>query len=154
MRLEDLAISAAIAAALTLVVLTLRAYRAPLAHAYRTLFDGVRRFGLWQVAGVLFGIVLLYTYLNSHAYRSGYFFLLLVAGAAVAFTITWVREFLFLMSLRDEDLPGRFDKPIWAFVLIGLAPLGLFLFRSHRLAHWPEPEPKPRVASNAARELA
>ncbi len=94
------------------------------------------------------------TFLDRDAYRAGYFFLVLVAGIAVAFAVAWVREFQFLMALRDEDLPGRFDKPIWAFVLIALAPAGLFLFRSHRLAHWPEPEPKPRVVSDAARELA
>ena len=153
MRLEDVVISAAIAAAFTLGVLTLTVYREPLARALRPLFDVLRRFGAWQVATALFGVVLLYLYLDHHAYRSGYFFLFLVAGVAVAFTVAWVREFLFLMSLRDEDLPGRFDKPIWAFLLIVLAPAGLLLFRSHRMAHWPEPEPKPKVANDIAREL-
>ena len=154
MNLEDLAVSAVIASILTLVILTVMAYRVPLARAFRAILEGLRRFGPWQVVAALFGVVLLYTFLDGHAYRSGYFFFILIAGVAVAFTVAWVREFLFLMSLRDEDLPGRFDKPIWAFLLVFLAPAGLILFRTHRMAHWPEPEPKPRVVSDAARELA
>ena len=153
MNLEDVVVVAVIASVVTLLVLTLTAYRAPLARAFRGLVEWTRHFRPWQVFAAAFALLLLYALLDSHAYRSGLFFLLVVGGIAVGFTVAWVREFLFLMSLRDEDLPGRFDKPIWAAVLILLAPLGLFLFRSHRLAHWPEPEPKPRVAPDAAREL-
>ncbi len=42
------------------------------------------------------------------------------------FVRAWCHEFVFLMGLRDSDLPGRHDKLIWAFLL--------FSFRArHRL---------------------
>ena len=44
------------------------------------------------------------------------------------------------MGLRDDDFPGRNDKLIWVFLLLLLAPVGAWLFRSYRLAHWPQPE--------------
>jgi hypothetical protein len=86
---------------------------------------------------------LILAFLDRGAARSGVPQFLAIALALILFASAWVREFQFLMTLRDDDLPGRFDKPIWAFVLIGLAPFGLFLFRSYRLTHWPEPRPKP-----------
>ena len=151
MRFEELFVATLLASGLTLVVLTAMAYRAALAHAFWGFVGWIRQFRPWHVAAMVFALLLLFAFFDSHAFREGYFFLLVVAGIAIGFTVAWVREFLFLMSLRDEDLPGRFDKPIWAAVLIFLAPLGLILFRSHRLAHWPEP--KPRMAPDAAREL-
>lgn len=153
MRLEDLMISAVFASAFTICVLALWAYRGNLARAFPGFSDWVRRRRLWDLGIAVFALILLFSFMDHRAYRDGLFFLTLMAGVATVLTVLWVREFLFLMALRDEDLPGRFDKPIWAAVLILLPPLGLYLFRSHRLAHWPEPEPKPRVAP-AARELA
>ena len=153
MDLEAVVASSVIASALTLVVLTVMAYRVALARALRGLVEWTRQFRPWQLVAGAFALLLLYAFVNSHAYRSGLFFFVIVGGIAVGFTVAWVHEFLFLMALRDEDLPGRFDKPMWVAVLIFLAPLGLFLFRSHRLAHWPEPEPKPGIAPDAAREL-
>ncbi len=61
---------------------------------------------------------------------------LFLMGAAL-YLRAWSRDFLFLMSLRDDDFPGRFDKPVWAFVLIALGPVGYWLFRGYRLVHWP-----------------
>jgi hypothetical protein len=55
------------------------------------------------------------------------------------FIRVWSHEFVFLMGLRDDDLPGRHDKLIWAFLLFAFAPIATWLFRSYRLAHWPEP---------------
>ncbi|MCA1685275.1 MAG: hypothetical protein LC745_04705, partial [Planctomycetia bacterium] len=55
----------------------------------------------------------------------------------VVFAHAWLREFSFLMDLTDKDFPGRYDKPIWAFVLIATGPVGLWLFHAHRAAHWP-----------------
>jgi hypothetical protein len=56
------------------------------------------------------------------------------------FVRNWRKEFVFLMGLRDDDLPGRHDKLIWATMLVALAPIGVWFFRSYRLAHWPEPK--------------
>jgi hypothetical protein len=54
---------------------------------------------------------------------------------------SWRKEFVFLMGLRDEDLPARGDKLIWVALLLFLAPIGVWFFRAYRLAHWPEPSP-------------
>ncbi len=56
----------------------------------------------------------------------------------VWFVRNWCNEFVFLMGLRDDELPGRHDKAIWAVVLLLLAPVGVWLFRSFRMARWPE----------------
>lgn len=152
MNLEDLMVAAVLASGVTLLVLMVTAYRDPIARAFRRLVDLARRVRPWQVFAVAFGTILLYTLMNRHAYQDGYFALAIVGAVVVGFTVLWAREFGFLMNLRDDNLPGRFDKPIWAALLVVLPPIGLVLFRSHRLAHWPEPEPKPRMT--AAGELA
>jgi hypothetical protein len=61
---------------------------------------------------------------------------------------TWVHEFLFLMSLSDADFPGRFDKAIWATVMIATGPLGLWTFRRYRAARWVETT-EPTAAGSA-----
>ena len=53
---------------------------------------------------------------------------------------SWRDEFIFLMGLRDDDFAGRNDKLIWVLVLLVFAPVGVWLFRSYRLAHWPQPK--------------
>jgi hypothetical protein len=79
---------------------------------------------------------------------------LLGLAAVVVYTVGWCREFLFLMGLRDDDFSGQFDKPIWAFVLVVTGPVGLWIFRTYRAAHWPSsiapvPEPRPAKPSHA-----
>ncbi|WP_422924087.1 hypothetical protein [Singulisphaera sp. PoT] len=65
--------------------------------------------------------------------------LFLAAFLVVGYYIySWQKEFLFLMGLSDDQLPGRHDKLIWAFALIALGPIGLWVFRSYHLANWPE----------------
>jgi hypothetical protein len=66
---------------------------------------------------------------------------LLALGALIWFARTWQKEFVFLMGLRDDELPGLHDKLIWAVLLLALAPIGIWFFRAYRLAHWPEPAP-------------
>jgi hypothetical protein len=68
--------------------------------------------------------------------------LLVLCGLVVLvlFAREWAREFYFLMDLRDDDLPGRFDKPVWALTLIAFAPVGLWLFRAYRRHRWSEIE--------------
>jgi hypothetical protein len=156
MRLEDVLVFAGLALVLTFLAIAL-AYRREIAQR---LADRASQLRPHQILAALVGLAVarLWTLLDFQTYRFGYFGLVLaagLAGVAIEFAVSWVREFRFLMALRDDDLPGRFDKPIWAALLIALPPLGLFLFRSHRLAHWPEPQPKPRPGmSPAAGELA
>src|SRR4051812_44916696 len=54
----------------------------------------------------------------------------------------WLREFAFLMGVDDAAFPGRNDKLIWAMLLIVLPPVGVYLFRAHRRAYWPESDAK------------
>jgi hypothetical protein len=81
-------------------------------------------------------------------------FLAINGGAAIAsaviiaalfvvlwFVRAWCHEFVLLMGLRDADLPGRYDKLIWAIVLFAIAPVGPWLFRYYRSTHWPQPAP-------------
>lgn len=74
------------------------------------------------------------------------FFFIGVVLAVALFVRAWVREFLFLMSLEDDELPGRLDKAIWAMTMLVLPPLGLWTFRAYRRARWPEVAPKPQPA--------
>jgi hypothetical protein len=63
--------------------------------------------------------------------------IVLCLGVLGWFVRSWCNEFVFLMSRRDEEFPGRNDKLIWAIVLLVLAPVSVWLFRSFRLAYWP-----------------
>lgn len=74
-----------------------------------------------------------------------------VVLAVVLFARAWLREFAFLMGVDDSAFPGRNDKLIWALLLIVLPPVGVYLFRAHRRAYWPESDPK---AAQVADELA
>ena len=76
--------------------------------------------------------------------------LMIMAAALLLFALAWFREFAFLMRLADDDLPGRYDKPIWAFLLIALPPVGALVFWSFRRAHWPEAKP---AADRSASDL-
>jgi hypothetical protein len=67
--------------------------------------------------------------------------------AVVLFGIAWHREFRFLMQLADADLPGRFDKIIWAALLILLPPVGVVTFGAYRRSTWPEAV-KPAMAGD------
>jgi hypothetical protein len=63
---------------------------------------------------------------------------LAVLAAVVLFAKAWLREFTYLMRLRDDAFPGHNDKLIWAILLIILPPVGAWLFQTYREAHWPE----------------
>jgi hypothetical protein len=152
MSLADYFVLILIAATATVFVLKLTGLDLPVTRGLNAFVNGLRRIRIWQVAVAIGSMALILAFVDRHAARSGVPQFLAIALALILFASAWVREFQFLMTLRDDDLPGRFDKPIWAFVLIGLAPFGLFLFRSYRLAHWPEPkaEPKPNPVSELA----
>ena len=47
---------------------------------------------------------------------------------AVVATIFWLVQLLSLMMMPDDAFPGRYDKPIWAAILLVLSVLGAFLF--------------------------
>lgn len=60
----------------------------------------------------------------------------------------WFREFLYLMSLGNDDLPGRYDKLIWAGLFLLVPPVGLLMFLIFRRLHFADAKP------SAERELA
>ena len=136
----------------TVFVLNLIGLRIPMTRGRVAFRDGLRQVRLWHLAIAFAVMALSLSFLAPGVARSGIPQFAAMVAVAVLLAAAWVREFLFLMNLRDDDLPGRFDKPIWAGVLIVLAPVGLFLFRSYRLSHWPEPLAKP--VADVARELA
>lgn len=72
----------------------------------------------------------------------------------VLFARSWMHEFIFLMNLKDSDFPGQFDKLVWALLMIGMAPVGLWLFRGYHLAHWPEPAAQTGKTSNVMSDFA
>jgi hypothetical protein len=79
-------------------------------------------------------------------------FLTLAAVAVIVlFARAWLREFSFLMGVDDSAFPGHHDKLIWAVLMIVLPPVGVYLFRAHRRAYWPESEAK---SAQVADELA
>jgi hypothetical protein len=111
------------------------------------------RINLWHVMAVVAVLALMLATSEAPA------FWLLFGGFAllVAFARAWIKQVTFLMSLRDEDFPGRFDKLVWAFLLVALAPIGYWAFRAYRDSHWPEPavdlETSEAIKPSAAVEL-
>jgi uncharacterized membrane protein YhaH (DUF805 family) len=99
-----------------------------------------RRFNLWQIMAAIVVVGLLLGAVTAPpGFERGFSVTLLALLVLGWFVRNWCNEFVFLMSLRDEDLPGRHDKLIWVVLLLVLAPIGVWLFQSFRLAHWPEP---------------
>jgi hypothetical protein len=128
----------AVAFSLPALVLGLLQFVAP----QSSLHEGVRRrlaqFKLWQliVAVILCGLLFSMTSVTSPIVP----FMLAIVIVLGLYLRTWRDEFIFLMGLGDDDFPGRNDKLIWVLVLIVFAPVGPWLCRSYRLAHWPQPE--------------
>lgn len=68
--------------------------------------------------------------------------LMVLGGLAfLLFGMAWLREFHILIQLSDDIFPGRNDKLIWGLLLIVLPPVGVWLFRNYRMAHWPDVKP-------------
>lgn len=123
-----------------LVVLTIAVFlwttigRSPVGERFA---ESVQRHLGWglAVAAVAFAILL------SFAADTPTPLFLLGIAAVVLFAITWVRDFAYLMTQPDAAFPGRYDKPIWAFLLIVLPPVGVLAFWSYRRAHATETKP-------------
>jgi hypothetical protein len=99
------------------------------------------KFNLWHMLVVaIVAALLLHAFAGPPTEDRVFSVVLLSLGILAWFVRSWCNEFVFLMGLRDEDLPGRNDKLIWAVVLLVFAPISVWLFRSFRLAHWPEPK--------------
>ncbi|MHC5544069.1 hypothetical protein ACYOEI_38070 [Singulisphaera rosea] len=97
-----------------------------------------RQYRLWQIGAVILLSGLLFATFTSGPNGGPYLFL---AGLFVVgfFAWSWRQEFLHLMSLRDEEFAGKYDKLVWALLLIAMPPVGLWFFRASPLARRPEP---------------
>lgn len=77
-------------------------------------------------------------------------FAALLIGGLALFAWIWFDELIWLMRQEDHVFPGRFDKLIWAFLLIFLPPvgvLGLGSFRRARMAERTAANGKPARAA-------
>jgi hypothetical protein len=102
---------------------------------------GGGKFKLWHImAAVLASALLLHAASGPPSDDRILSVLILALWVLAWFARAWCNEFIFLMGLRDDDFTGRNDKLIWAIVLVALAPFGLWLFRTYRLARWPGPK--------------
>ncbi len=138
----------AIAFSLPALVLGLLQLVAPQSSVHEGVRRRMARFKLWQlvVAVILCGLLFSMTSVRSPIVPLTLAVLIVLA----LYSRIWRDEFIFLMGLRDDEFPGRSDKLIWVFLLIVLAPVGPWLFRSYRLAHWPQPEQAPDPEADAA----
>jgi hypothetical protein len=96
------------------------------------------RLTLWQLMSVVAVAAFLILALEN-GYMFGVVLVVVSIFVLASFVRAWSHEFVFLMGLRDSDLPARHDKLIWIFLLLSLPPITTWLFRSYRAAHWPEP---------------
>src|SRR3954454_18763394 len=107
----------------------------------------LREVKLWHVATAIALTALAFATLNNQqGLLDGPFFFLSVLIGLFLIARAWRHEFVFLMSLRDDELPGRNDKLVWTALMILLPPVGLWAFRAFRESRWPEPAPEPAQA--------
>jgi hypothetical protein len=85
----------------------------------------------WQIALLVLAVIVLVPVMPV-------VLILALLAAVVLFARAWLREFTYLMKLRDDVFPGHNDKLIWAILMIVLPPVGAWLFQTYREAHWPE----------------
>jgi hypothetical protein len=110
--------------------------------AVSALFEDFPKMGLRQVAGLVAAVGWALGFaLNPDEDRQTYLIVSEAVGMLL-FAGMWVREFRLLMARRDDEFPGRLDKLAWIFALTALAPAGVWLHRSYRLASI-KPEGKP-----------
>ncbi len=110
-----------------------------IAFAILALFEGFPRIRLGQIAGIVavaawfFGL-----FGASHPWQAEMYLFWTVVGLVLLSCGVWKREFRLLMTRRDDEFPGRFDKLTWILLLTLAAPAGAWLYRSYRKARWPE----------------
>jgi hypothetical protein len=145
--MEEFLVSIAVVMGLPFLLLGLLEVFAPESAFRKSVGRGLTQFKLWQLAVALAIAGLLVAALTSHAPG---FPLSLIGLIVLALLLrAWRNEFVFLMGRPDDDFPGRNDKLIWVIVLLFFAPVGLWFFRSYRMAHWPEPKPQADFDADA-----
>ena len=74
-----------------------------------------------------------------------------IVSIALAVSIFWIIQLVDLMSRRDDEFPGRFDKPTWAFILVVASAVGAVAFAVWKPARRCKPSldtllPEPEIA--------
>ena len=94
--------------------------------------DLLSRLRYWPAVGVCVLSFLMFATLATHS--PGIPMLLALAFVLLMFARAWRYEFIGLMNRPDDSFPGRFDKPIWAALMVFLPPLGYTCLRAYRRA--------------------
>src|SRR5271165_5503496 len=92
-----------IALTATVLLLNPKLLHLPLIGGKDGFLEGLRRVRIWHLAIAAAVMTLAFAFLDPGAVRSGIPQFVAMAVVLVLFAVAWVREFLFLMSLRDED---------------------------------------------------
>jgi hypothetical protein len=109
-----------------------------LAFLLLALFEGFPRLRIGQLAGMVGVAAWFFTLFTSPGpWQVERFFFWTAVGLCLTFCAAWKREVRHLMSRRDDEFPGRYDKLCWMALLTFLAPIGTWAFRSYRLRHRP-----------------
>ena len=70
----------------------------------------------------------------------------LIVWIVIGAVALWISQFVDLMQRRDNEFPGRYDKPIWAAVMIFGSLLG-------SIVYWfCKPRPAPQSNESLKRE--
>lgn len=109
-----------------------------LAFMLLALFEGFPRIRLGQIAGIVAVVAWFFGLFSGGPWYAEAYLFFSVVGIVLLFFGVWKRELRLLMSRRDDEFPGRFDKLGWFLLLTLAAPAGPWLFRSYRKARWPE----------------
>jgi hypothetical protein len=112
-----------------------------LIFALASLFEGFPRLRLRQILGIVGVVAWVFGFLSASGppqFTTGPMLLATTVGVLLCFAGMWTREFRLLMLRRADEFADRHDKLAWTFVLIAIAPAGVWLFRSYRKARWPE----------------
>jgi hypothetical protein len=75
------------------------------------------------------------------SFEPALYVVMLILVSVALFVRNWYHEFSYLMSLGDASFPGRYDKPIWAALLILLPPVGALTFWFYRRSHFAATKP-------------
>lgn len=121
-----------------------------LALGLASLFMGFPRLQIRQVLGIVL-VVAWSLALFAGTGQEEIQLLATVVLLLIAFGGMWLNEFRLLMSRRDDEFPGKYDKLVWSLALVIFAPAGVWLFRFYRQSRRPanaaadaqEPAPSP-----------
>jgi hypothetical protein len=111
-----------------------------IAFAVASLFAGFPRLRIQQVLGIIGVFAWVFTVIAYDGSPVGMSLLVTFSALVilVSFAGMWAQEFRLLMLRRADEFPDRYDKLAWIFLLMAMAPAGVWLFRSYRRARWPE----------------